>query len=181
MILIVDMNFKKNSLAFSEFVLPIARIVSPIEEYEAKHYSEVGSVEKYSKIILSGTTLKDMQFSRDLEKFAWIKECKKPILGICAGMQVIGLVFGSKLSKCQEIGMKEIETTKENIMFSSKFKAYELHNFSIKPSDDFFALAKSDKSIQSIKHKKKDVYGVMFHPEVRNNDMIERFVQYFFR
>jgi GMP synthase-like glutamine amidotransferase len=181
MILIVDMNHKKDSLALSEFVLPIANIVRHMEEYETKHYSEIDSIEKYSKIILSGTTLKDMQFSKDIEMFGWMKNCNKPVLGICAGMQIIGLIFGSKLSKCQEIGMREINTVKENMMFSSKFKSYELHNFSIKPSEDFLVLAKSEKCVQSIKHKEKNIYGVMFHPEVRNNDIIERFVQYFFK
>jgi GMP synthase (glutamine-hydrolysing) len=172
MILIVDMNCKKSSLGFYEFVMPIASVV---KEYETKHYSEVKDVDDFEKIILSGVPLKDNEFMKDVKKFDWIKDCGKPILGICAGMQAIGMIFNSTLKKCQEIGMCEIETVKKNPLFSSSFKAYELHNFSIEPSKDLEVLAMSDKCIQAIKHKEKNIYGILFHPEIRNREIIERF------
>ena len=174
MILIVDMNYK-GSLGFYEFVLPICRVVEP-ELYEVHHYSEVkdGS---YQKIILSGTPLKDNGFRENLQLFEWLISCNKPVLGICAGMQVIGLVFNSQLDQCQEIGMTQIETVKENYLFSSTFAAYELHNYRTIPSDTFEILARSEKCIQGIKHKEKEIYGLLFHPEVRNKDIIRRFIR----
>jgi GMP synthase-like glutamine amidotransferase len=33
--------------------------------------------------------------------------------------------------------------------------------------------------VQAIKHKQKDIFGVLFHPEVRNREIIERFVHVF--
>lgn len=176
MILIVDMNCKKDSLGFYEFVMPIASLV---KNYKAKHYSEINQedIDNSEKIILSGVPLKDNEFMKDIEKFDWIKDCDKPVLGICAGMQIIGLMFNSYLKKCQEIGMKEIKTTKENPLFSSSFRVYELHNFTIEPSKDLEVLAKSEKCIQAVKHKERNIYGVLFHPEIRNKEIIERFVQ----
>jgi GMP synthase-like glutamine amidotransferase len=166
MILIVDMNYKKDSLGFYEFALPIVSVIKKFYGCEIKHYSEIDSknMKNYDKVILSGTTLKNMAFSKDLKEFEWVKSFNKPILGICAGMQIIGLLYGSTLEKCQELGL-----------FSSKFAAYELHNFSIKPSEDFEVLAKS-KCVQAIKHKEKKIYGVLFHPEVRNKEILEKFL-----
>ena len=174
MILIVDINFK-GSLGFYEFVLPLCDIAEPVG-YEVKHYSEVTDVEKYEKIILSGTPLKDFGYLRNMNRFEWIRDCNIPILGICAGMQVIGLVYNSSLELCQEIRMTEIKTLKENPLFSSTFRAYELHTYGINPSDNFEILAVSEKCIQGIKHKKKGIYGVLFHPEVRNKEIVGRFV-----
>lgn len=177
MILIVDMNYK-GSLGFYEFVLPLCDIVRPLE-YEVKHYLEVRDVKTYKKIILSGTALKDFEYLKHIKSFEWIKTCDVPILGICAGMQAIGMVFGSLLKPCKGIGMTEVETVKENYLFSSTFKAYELHNFGVEPSNVFEMLAMSKKCIHGIKHKERDFYGVLFHSEVRNKEIIRRFVHRF--
>jgi GMP synthase-like glutamine amidotransferase len=178
MILIVDMNYKKDSLGFSEFVSPIVTIVEKLDEYSVRHFSEIrhDDISRCRKVILSGTSLKDHATLQQVEKFQWIKGCDKPVLGICAGMQTIGLVFGTRLSDCVEIGMTETSTLKENILFSSKFKVYELHNYSVPTSTDFDVLAESEQCIQAFKHKKKVIYGVLFHPEVRNKDVLQRFV-----
>ena len=179
MILVVDMDFKKDSLGFYEFVLPIVNIAVELEECVVKHYTEVNKkdLQRSGKIILSGTALKDNVTLNQTSKFKWMKDRDKPILGVCAGMQTIGLVFGGRLQECLEIGMTQIETLKASLLFSSKFKAYSLHNYSIQPSDEFEALAESAKCIQAIKHKQKNIYGVLFHPEVRNNEIIQQFIR----
>jgi GMP synthase-like glutamine amidotransferase len=180
MILIVDMNWKKDSLAFNEFVLPILSIVRPLEEVRVKHFLDIEHAElkSYSKIVLSGTALKDHTTLKLVETFNWIRTYDKPILGICAGMQTINLLFDEPLVKCLQIGMAEISTIKENPLFIGDFKAYVLHNFSVKQSQTFEVLAKSTKCIQAIKHKQKNIYGVLFHPEVRNQEILKNFIQF---
>ena len=179
MILIVDMNWKRNSLAFNEFVSPIVSVVQSLEECEVKHFLDIDTaeLEGYSRIVLSGTTLKDHTTLKQVDKFNWIKTCGKPILGICAGMQTISLVFDESLTSCLQIGMTEITTLKENPLFQGDFKAYALHNYSVGVCQNFETLAESTKCIQAIKHKQKNIYGVLFHPEVRNQDILQRFIQ----
>jgi GMP synthase (glutamine-hydrolysing) len=180
MILIVDMNWKKDSLAFNEFVSSIVSVVRPLEEFRVKHFLDIELAELscYSKIVLSGTALKDHATLKLVDTFNWIKTCGKPILGICAGMQTISLLFNEPLVKCLQIGMVEISTLKENPLFQSNFKAYVLHNYSVKQSQTFEALAESTKCIQAIKHKQKNIYGVLFHPEVRNQEILKNFIQF---
>jgi len=181
MILVVDMNSKKNSFGLSEFVLPIVSIAEELEKCVVKHYLEVNEkdLNGYDKIILSGSALKNTVTLDQTGQFTWIEGCGKPILGICAGMQTAGLVFGAHLEKCREIGMTEVVTMKANLLFSSRFKVYSLHNYAIAPSDEFEVLAKSAKCVQAIKHKQKDIYGVLFHPEVRNKEVVQRFIHAF--
>ncbi len=178
MILIIDMNYKKNSLGFDEFVSPITLIVKSQGDFSIKHYLEVTSQDlaESDKIILSGTTLKDTATLNHSEKFMWLKETDKPVLGICAGMQTIGLVFGCRLTRCLEIGMTKISTIKENPLFNGDFEAYSLHSYCLEDLVDFEVWARSAKCIQAIKHKEKQISGVLFHPEVRNPNMLKQFI-----
>jgi GMP synthase-like glutamine amidotransferase len=182
MILVVDMNCRKDSLGFYEFVLPIVTIAQDLDEFVVvKHYAEIKQdhLGKCDLVILSGTPLRDHATLNQTEKFEWIKTCKKPILGICAGLQTLGLVFSLSLKNCLSIGMTQITVLKPNPLFSSTLKAYSLHNFSVVPSDEFEVLSETTQCVQAIKHRQKDIFGVLFHPEVRNREIIERFVHAF--
>ncbi len=177
MILIVDMTSRKESLGYFEFILPIVKIVKKFDKYEVKEYMDIPNLnlDKYDKIILSGACLRNRP--RNIKNFSWIKKCEKPVLGICAGMQTISIVFGSSLFLCRELGMKKITTKKENPLFLSKFEVFELHNYGIIASNKLDVLATSRKCVQAVKHKKKQIYGVVFHPEVRNKKIIENFLK----
>lgn len=178
MILIVDMNYRKGSLGFYEFVLPIVSVAKQAGKCVVKHYSEIDQSDlgNCSHIILSGTALKNHTTLNSIEEFGWIKNQVKPLLGICAGMQTIGFVFGCHLKKCLEIGMTRITTVKTNSLLSPALKAYELHNYALQVTREFDVLAESKKCVQAIKHNKKEIYGVLFHPEVRNKEIIGRFL-----
>ncbi len=178
MILVVDMTSKKDSLGFYEFVSPIIAIAAELTDCIVKHYSELTpqDLSRCNKIILSGSALKDTVTLTQTGKFQWLKDCGKPILGVCAGMQTIGLVFGSRLIACSEIGMTQVTTLKANPLFSSSFKVYALHNYAIQSSPAFDVLAESAKCVHAIKHKSKEIYGVLFHPEVRNKEIIQQFI-----
>ena len=178
MILVVDMNWKEDSLGFYEFVVPILTIAKKLDDFVVRHYLKITSqdLNRCNKIILSGTALKDNAFLSHLELFHWIKEIEKPSLGICAGMEVLGMVFGAGLNESVEICMTMIQTVKVNPLFFGNFKAYSLHSYCVKPSDSFDILAKSAKSVQAIKHKNKKIYGLLFHPEVRNQEILINFI-----
>jgi len=178
MILVVDMNWKKNSLGYDEFVLPIVAIAKTQDQCVVKHFLEVTpqDLSQCERVILSGTTLKDIATLSQPVKFMWLKETEKPVLGICAGMETIGVVFGMHLIRRLEIGMTEMAVVKENPFFNGDFKAYSLHSYCVEMSGDFEVWAKSAKCIQIIKHKTKPLYGVLFHPEVRNQELIKQFI-----
>ena len=114
---------------------------------------------------------------KHLDKFEWVKTFERPVLGICAGMQTISLLYDAPLSPCLQIGMTEIQTAKDNPLFEGNISVYTLHNYSVSPSDAFEVIAQSDKCIQAQKHKQRNLYGVLFHPEVRNPDIIRQFLK----
>ena len=176
MILLIDLCYEKDSLSQYEFVFPIRKIVENTKQKtEIIHFSELTEehIEKANKIILCGTALKDNAFIDHFEKFSWLTTTKKPVLGICAGMQIIGLAFGSTITKQKEIGMTQI-ITKDAIFGDSMISAYELHGNSIQVPEGFQIIAENVKGVQAI--KKDKIYGIVFHPEVRNKKLIENFL-----
>lgn len=169
----------KEKLHELEFVKPIEKILKEINvKYFIKNYKKISKEDlgKSEKIIISGTSLKDNEFIKGIEKFNWIKNYDKPLLGICAGMQIIGLIFGGKLRKKREIGYYKENFVKNFLGLENEYEVYHLHNYYISLPKDFEVYSESIGKIpQAIKHKSKKIYGVLFHPEVRNRKLIEKF------
>ena len=177
MILIIAIN--QIPFHHLEFVKPIENILKKINmKFTTIHYKDLNSemLSKADKIIISGTSLKDNSFLDDVNEFVWLKDFKKPVLGICGGMHILCLVYNGELKKSQEIGLNTIEFNKDLFGMAGKTEVYELHDF-YATSDEFDVIARSGKCHQVIKHKTKPFYATLFHPEVRNKKLIERFAK----
>jgi phosphoribosylformylglycinamidine (FGAM) synthase-like amidotransferase family enzyme len=59
-----------------------------------------------------------------VEKFDWVKTFGKPILGICAGMQTISLVFDVALKGCPLQALQMNRSTRRLML--CLFNKYEL-------------------------------------------------------
>jgi GMP synthase (glutamine-hydrolysing) len=169
-------------LHYFEFVKPIETILNEKKiKFATRDYKKLSTDEilKAEKIIICGTSLKDNEFLKHLERFDWIKRYNKPILGICAGMQIIALKCGGRLLKKQEIGLTDVKFDEYFFGLKEKARVYCLHNNEINPAslNEFFIIGKSENCVEAVKHKTRPIYGVLFHPEVRNKEMIEKFVE----
>jgi len=180
MILLVDLSWKPGSLSRDEFVGPVARIVSRAgEEWREEHFlaiPETGPADACG-IILCGTALSDNFFSEYPEAFLWLRNASVPVLGICAGMQALCLVHGGALCPACEIGMTTVQVTHPDTLLPKgpAFEAYELHSFACNPPPGWIVTAVSDHCVQAVRHPDRPLFGVMFHPEVRNDVVVERF------
>ncbi|MCH2420830.1 MAG: hypothetical protein MK215_02655 [Candidatus Poseidoniia archaeon] len=166
-------------LSEREFVFPIVEIVKP-EDYKILHYTECTEkdISKASRIMICGTSLQDNAYLGDLNIFKnLLLGFEGPILGICSGMQIISSLFEYKIVENVEIGMIEVRTLESNELCEGKFQAYSIHNFSVDNLEFFTILARSDTSVQAIKHKSREIFGVSFHPEVRNEEIVENFLR----
>jgi len=163
---ILIINVCKEKLHYFEFVKPIEDILTKAgTKFYTKNYKDLREHDwKHAdKIIITGTSLKDNDFLSGLEKFSWLNDYEKPVLGICAGSHIMGLMQGEKLEKNSEIGLKELSFDKDflGIEHGDKIPVYELHNWTVLPkvyvNDNHFAC--------------------VFHPEVRNRKIIENFAE----
>lgn len=163
MILII--NICKEKLHEFEFVKPIENILRDNNiKYFVKHYKNANDkdINKSDKIIICGTSLKDNDFLENVNKFEWLKDFEKPVFGICGGAHIIGLIFGYKIRKEQEIGLKKI-VIKDFLGINGEKNVYHLHNLRVLP--------------ELWKHKTEPIYATLFHPEVRNKEVIVNFAK----
>ena len=144
---------------------------------------------KYDKIILSGGSSLSVknhkkEYSKELKL---IKRCKKPVLGICLGFELINFAFKEKLKqlKKKESGIISIELISRDKLFKSfpkEFNVYESHRWVVPKNKFLISLAKSKDGIEAVKHPKKEIYGVQFHPEVFvNNEHVEKILRNFLK
>ena len=177
--MILLINICKEKLHFNEFVKPVGNILirEGIKGF-IRHYTCLTKkdLQKASKAIICGTSLKDNHFLKDINKFEWIIKNlnEKPILGICGGMQILSLTYGAKLKTKTEIGFYKENFKKDFLKTKGEQEVYHLHNnYTTLPKE--FNKFTNSKIPQAIKHKTKPIYGVLFHPEVRNKDLILQF------
>lgn len=164
-----------------------------------------GDLPDISAIILCGTALKDNEFADSMgdagnaDKFRFIRDASGkniPILGIGSGFRVLTKISGGDVigERDLRIGMTKAKVVKttgtaEKIFENrDNFEVYELHKNAVTLPDCFEALAVADVDggngetdgngrILAAKHRDKEIYGVLFHPEVRNEYIVENFLK----
>ena len=154
----------------------VRAIESLIEGAVVRHYKKLNKadLENAEKVIICGTSLQDNDFLKDLDKFQWIKNLNKPLLGICGGFQIISLVFGGEKMENRELGF--ISENFDNFLgVRGKRNTYHLHNNAVSLPKGFSQHTDSP-TPHAIKHDKKPIYATLFHPEVRNIEMLLNFV-----
>ncbi len=178
MILIIKTN--KHPLHDEEFVKPVIKVIDDkVDVVEIKEENLKEKIKKADKIIITGTSLRDNSYMKHWRNTEIIKQLSVPVLGICAGMQILGKIYGSKIVKSTQIGVKEIKIERETKLISKKgqkLKAYFLHNYTIKENEKMKIIGRLDYP-EIIKIKYKEQYGLGFNPEVMNREIIERFLE----
>jgi GMP synthase (glutamine-hydrolysing) len=159
----------------------IADAVSALEfSYEIINWDEPERInkKKTSAYILSGspilitkTDISD-RISDRINNYEFLKNVNVPVLGICFGHQLLGIMYGAPVFKGDSLEMKnEVICIEEHDDlfkgFAGSVHMVEDHTEGILLPSEFIKLAYSDKyEVEAMKHKHKKIYGVQFHPEV---------------
>ena len=100
---------------------------------------------------------------------------KTPILGVCLGLQSIGVAFGGTVAGAGEIlhgKTSMIHHKGEGVLrgLPDPFEAIRYHSLAIQrdgfPDDELEVTAESDSGvIMAVRHRRYPIEGVQFHPE----------------
>lgn len=149
---------------------------------------EVSEIDRFDMIVLSpGPGIPDE--AGILKEVISTYAGKKPIFGVCLGLQAITEVFGGSIVNLNDVyhGVAtEMTVTQPSIIFEKvpeKFMAARYHSW-IASKSDFPADLKvtavdEENNIQALEHVEYPVYGVQFHPESILTDVGEQIVTNF--
>ena len=176
----------------SQFTQLIARRIR-----ESGVYSEIISHKKVKNknidnsikgIILSGGPLNVYQ----INKYSFDKriiENQIPVLGICFGHQILSKLNGGRVkqSKYREFGLANIRKKSESILIKNFFNKKNINKVWMSHADQVSKLPKNFNVIASsqnskfaiIENKKKNFYGVQFHPEVTHTENGKKLINNF--
>tara|TARA_B100000963_G_scaffold6888_1_gene5394 strand:+ start:1497 stop:3059 length:1563 start_codon:yes stop_codon:yes gene_type:complete len=144
--------------------------------------------ESIKGIILSGGPLNVYQINRyTFDKK--IIENQIPILGICFGHQILSKLSGGKVkqSKHREFGLVDIKKKNNSILTRNFFDKKNKNRVWMSHADQVSKLPKNFNVIASsnnskfaiIENKKKNLYGVQFHPEVTHTENGRKLIKNF--
>ena len=100
-----------------------------------------------------------------------IRESTIPLIGICLGCELIAHELGADIEKLN--GQKKgfvtisVQDAFAHLFPEKNFIAYEAHSRVIKniPGTVFEIIASSDHGPEIIHHRKRNIWGIQFHPE----------------
>ena len=183
MIYLIDMTDQQQPLLFEEFVRPLLHIIGKeTSRYKVITPQEIDTsqMEQADGVILSGTALKDNAYLTEKHRLGPIFSKNIPVLGICAGAQVMASYYGALISASVEIGMHSftiLEPDDPLLQDTSSHTGYVLHTLGITSLPPTLQpLLTSDTMTQLFRHVDKPHYGVLFHPEVRWHHLITNFI-----
>jgi len=119
---------------------------------------------KVSAIVLSGgNNIGDFPDRDETEMLMldYAEKFKLPVLGVCRGMQMLGVRSGGVLKKAQGHICVEHQITGE---YAGVVNSYHGYCFDVCPND-YKILAHSKNCIEAIRHKELSWEGWMWHPE----------------
>jgi len=124
---------------------------------------EPENTEKYDFIVLSGGPI-HISDEKDIKKEKeFIRNTNKPVLGICLGLQIFGVTFGSKLLELE----KKREGLSDFEIHGEKGKLYFSQGWHVKDSpQEFEILRRNGEIIEAMRHKTKPFLAIQGHPEL---------------
>ncbi len=128
---------------------------------------------KYNKIVISPGPGNPNQSGNCINILKSLHK-EIPFLGVCLGHQIIGQVFGSKITQAKKLmhgKISKIKSKKIGILknLPKTFEATRYHSLIIDKktlSDSLEITAETeDGLIMGVQHKQYNIHGVQFHPE----------------
>ncbi len=175
--MILLISICKERLSEYEFVRSLERLLKDHGcDFVVRNFKEVSEKDilDSEKVIFTGTALKDFDYF--YHDFSWLRRYYNPVLGIGAGANVIAKEFRTPFEERTLIGKYPVNVLHENPLIERHTEAYFLISWVPILTKEFYPLTETEGITSMFVHKKKPFFGVVFHPEVLNKEIIINFL-----
>ena len=183
-ILIIDFGSQ-----FTQLIARRIRELGAFSEIVSHKKIRVKDIDSTIKgIILSGGPLNVYE----IKKYSFDKKILDfdiPVLGICFGHQILSKINGGsvKQSKQREFGLSNIYKKNNSLLINNFFTKQKYKKVWMSHADEVSKIPKNFKVIASsnnskfaiVENKKKNFYGVQFHPEVTHTENGKKLISNF--
>ncbi len=146
--------------------------------------AKVGSLKPDGYILSGGPASVYAKGAPRLAK--WVLEEDAPVLGICYGMQLLALEHGGAVARSnkREYGMAELRLRGKAPLLEGLARSSRVwmsHGDKVETApEDFRVLGESDNCpVAVMRHRRRSVYGIQFHPEVVHTEEGEHWLRNF--
>lgn len=153
--------------------VPVPNTLIDITSFNSSQFvleNWLNSVKIDAVLLSGGNDIGDVK-KRDLtEKYllAWAEKNRKPVLGICRGMQMMGVYAGGKLIEVEgHVKTQHHLKIKNSCIQTLPESVNSYHNLVLENCPDTFQILAEaeDGNIEAMRHKKLSWDGWMWHPE----------------
>lgn len=187
-VLVVDCSDHDDLLTRRQFVWPIQRNTHYASSSIHLSQFNQSSLKGFDAVIFSGCTLKDNEFVKRAKKLTWLKKTTIPMLGICAGHELLGLIFGGKLKKLSQpvIGIEFVTLHEKELGWlgnekdrTDRIPAYHLNGNEVTLPAGFVCVGHSSQIRNEIMMNiDKRIMGFQFHPEYQFGGLVHSFLEW---
>lgn len=116
----------------------------------------------------------------DFKIIDFADKSKKPVLGICRGIQVINVYYGGTLFQDVLSHQNVTHQIKESLFNDEYVLVNSFHHQAIKTLGKDLVIKSSYLDVpEIIINEKKKIIGVQFHPEIMNSNFSKKILEYF--
>jgi len=154
------------------------------QEVTVQQWSRIdaSAIAEASAFVLSGSPifLTEVDHQPYLTHCSFLKNVEVPVLGICYGHQIIGILHGAEIYRGPAIRRPETIRILQNDPllkgFGKEIIMTEDHTEGINLPESFIHIATSDFYLnEGMKHETNKIWGIQFHPEVSGENGLQLF------
>lgn len=143
----------------------IGDVIKLFNNCDVMHYNNFREdrAEEYDFIVLSGGPI-DITGDNIKEEKQWLKTTKKPIFGICLGLQILCLAFSNEQLTYNKFKNRKLL---EDVRFiGENYKMFYNHAYYFNALPEGFVGELKNGIVTYMKHKSKPILAFQGHPEM---------------
>lgn len=172
-ILVID-NYDSFVFTLVGYIQQLGAQTTVVRNDEIKLEEAIALAQEHDGVLISPGPGAPADAGVIIDLIRWVKDARKPLLGVCLGHQAIAEAFGATVSHAPELmhgKTSQLVHTNDSVFknLPSPFTATRYHSLAVEPEtvpEELRTTSTTDNGIiMGLAHTQAPIHGVQFHPE----------------